>query len=326
MTAREVVRKGDAPTSAPKVPAEEVRNVIRQIFRFPGPRSDSPFSDVTAAEPALDHKSPPLIPEKTDLPTVPEQENETVSFSASASLNSSHHPAAETPATAPIISMPIPPAPPTQNKQQQSKSHHSANKPETKAATVIPLKEDPKPKEEPHKSTPPQKQQNGPKPNIQEQVQPVVEEKSKLEAQDSKKKSFQSRLADAGKVTGSPTSAQDAVAPKDKDGDKSTDNKEAKGSKDTANTKDASGPLPTGQDPNETPHGTPFLNQDSEQPGTPTTGLGEENQSPFGPGRKRRKGKEGNQQFQQGQGQGQGNTSGKPPSPVNARSIMGLFG
>lgn len=267
MTAREIVRKGNAPTSSPKISIEELKNIIRQVFQFPELRSDSPFSDVTAAEPALDHRSPPLLPEKTGLPTVPENENEAVSFSASASLNSSVQPANQTLPSAPIISIPTPPAPPlsTTNKQEQSKPTPAQSKQETKPATFVsPQKEEPKSKE--HPSTP-SKKENEPKPNIQL----VVDDKTKTESQDNKKKSLNARLADAGKGGGNPNSAKDAAILKDKDGDKPTENKEAKDAKDT-NAKDVFGPLATGPDPSETPNGTPLLNQDSGQPGTPTIG------------------------------------------------------
>ena len=262
MTAREVVRKGDAPTSALRVPPEELRNIIRQIFRFPEPRSESPLSDVTAAEPPLDHRSPPLIPA-----TVPEHENETVPFSASASLNSSFQPPTEAPASTPIISTPVP----TQNKQGTTKQTTTPNKQETKPAIVSPPKEDPKPKEDPTKSTPPRKQEDGSK-GVQEQLQQVADEKAKAEAQENKRKPLSSRLADTGKAAGSPTPAKDAATPKDKDGEKPTDIKEAKDAKDTTSKKDPLGLFTTGQDPSGTPNGTPLLNQDSDQPGTPTTG------------------------------------------------------
>jgi hypothetical protein len=56
MTAREIVRRGDGGTSAAVlVTGDELKHVIRQIFRFPGPRSDTPMSaasDATVAEPA----------------------------------------------------------------------------------------------------------------------------------------------------------------------------------------------------------------------------------------------------------------------------------
>jgi hypothetical protein len=56
MTAREIVRKGDGSTSAAVlITGDELKHVIRQIFRFPGPRSDTPMSaasDATVAEPA----------------------------------------------------------------------------------------------------------------------------------------------------------------------------------------------------------------------------------------------------------------------------------
>lgn len=274
MTAREMVRRGDSPTSALKVSTEELKNIIRQVFRFPEPRSDSPLSDVTAAEPALDHRNSPLLPEKMELPTVPEHENETASFTTSASLNSSVKTATETPAPAPIISAPIPPAPapPTTNKQGQSKPTSTPNKQETKPAPASPPKEDPKPKEAPLKTTPPQKQENELKSNTQGQIQLAGEEKAKPEAQENKKQPLSSRLADVGKGAGGLTSAKDAATSKDKDGDKSTGNKEAKDAKDMTSVKDVSGSLVTGQDPNETPTGTPLLNQDPVQPGTPTTG------------------------------------------------------
>jgi len=56
MTAREIVRRGDGNTSATVlITGDELKHVIRQIFRFPGPRSDTPMSaasDATVAEPA----------------------------------------------------------------------------------------------------------------------------------------------------------------------------------------------------------------------------------------------------------------------------------
>jgi hypothetical protein len=273
MTAREVVRKGDSPTSALRVSQEELRNIIRQLFRFPEPRSDSPLSDVTAAEPPLDRRSPPLIPERSDLPTVPERENETIPFTASASLNSPLKSKTDVPASAPIISAPIPPVPAhsTQNKQGVFKLNATPNKQETKPATVSPPKEDTKPKEDPTKSTPPRKQENEPKPSVQQQLQSVIDEKAKAEAQDNKKKSLSSRLSDASKGAGTTTSAKDLSTPKEKDGEKPTDNKEAKDAKDT-NPKDTLSHLATEQDPNGTPNGTPLLNMGSDQPGTPTTG------------------------------------------------------
>lgn len=265
MTAREIVRKGDAPTSTPRISPEELRIIIRQVFRFPLLRSDSPLSDATAAETGLDIRSPPYLSEKTDLPTVPEHENETANpFTTSASLNSSFQSVNKTP----IISAPIPPAPPLPSKkQEQSKSTSTQNKQEANPTTVSPPKADTKSKEEPPKPTSPPKQENELKPKIPEQPQLIIEEKTKPEIQDNKKKSFQSRLAEAGKDPASSTAAKDAVNLKDKDGDKSTDNKGAKDAKDTS-LKEVPGPL---QDPNATPNGTPLLNQDPE-PGTPTTG------------------------------------------------------
>lgn len=266
MTAREIVRKGNAPTSALKVSIEELKAIIRQVFRFPWPRSDSPLSDITAAEFALDHKSPPLVPESTGLPTVPENENESIPFTASASLNSFIQPTNETHTSTPIIAAPTPPAPPP-NKQQQSKPTATPSKQEKKPATVDVPKEDSKSKEDPLKSAPPPKQENEPKPRTQEQTQLAAEEKNKPEAQENGRKSFSSRMADASKGAG-PNSAKDVAVPKDKDGDnKYADNREAKDAKDTS-VKDATSLFPAVQDPN----GTPLLNQDPEQPGTPTTG------------------------------------------------------
>ena len=262
MTAREIVRKGEAPTSAVNVSPEELKNIIRQIFRFPGPRSDSPLSDITAAEPALDHRSPPLLAEKTDLPTVPEHENEAITITASASLNTPLPPATESPSPAPPA-----PAPSRPNKQASSKSTPAAQKKEeVKPVQASPPKEEQKPKEEPTKLT--QKKDQS-KPDVQDPVQPAAEELSKSEAQDNKKKPFLSRLSDVGKGAGSPTPAKDAATSKENDGDKSTDNKAAKDAKDTTDTKDTTGPP---ADSNATPVGTPLLNQDSDRPSTPSTG------------------------------------------------------
>ena len=266
MTAREIVRKGDAPTSTVKVSPEELRNIIRQVFQFPGLRSESPLSDTTAAEPVT--RSPPPL-EKSDLPTVPENQNESAPFSASASLNSSVKPGkGAPPAPAPIIAAPTPPtpAPSTQNKQGPAKPASNPNK---QASTVNLPKEDLKSRENPFKQTSAPKEENELKPAVQELTQPVTEAKPKNEPQENTRLSFSSRLADATKGL---TSAKDAATSKDKDGQKPTDNKEAKNAKDATNKKDTFGPPPTGQVPSETPNGTPLLNQDSDQPGTPTTG------------------------------------------------------
>ena len=279
MTAREIVRKGEAPTSVVKVSQEELRNIIRQVFRFPGPRSDSPLSDITAAEPALDHRSPPLLAEKTDLPTVPEHENEPITLTASASLNSPLPPVIETPAPAPapVTATPTPPAPifPTK-KQQQKQTPATPKKEDTKPAPVSPPKEEPKPKEEPVKPASLPTQKVDPKPSAQEPVKPVT-----AEVQDDKKKPFLSRLAEVGKGAGSPSPAKDAAIPKDKEGDKPTDSKEAKDAKSTADEKDTTGPPASGQDPNGTPAGTPLLNQDNDRSGTPSTGQSVTIRSPF---------------------------------------------
>ena len=259
MTAREIVRKGEAPTSAVNVSPEELKNIIRQIFRFPGPRSDSPLSDITAAEPALEHRSSPLLAEKTDLPTVPEHENEAITITASASLNTPLPSATESPSPAPAPSRP--------NKQASSKPTPAAQKKEeVKPAQASPPKEEPKPKEEPTKPT--QKKDQS-KPDAQGPVQPAAEELSKSEAQDNQKKPFLSRLADVSKGAGSPTPAKDTATSKEKDGDKPTDNKAAKDAKDTTDAKDTAGPP---ADPSATPIGTPSLNQDSDRPSTPSTG------------------------------------------------------
>ena len=270
MTAREVVRKGGAPTSAVNVSPEELRNIIRQLFRFPGPRSDSPLSDITAAEPALEHRSPPLLAEKTDLPTVPEHENEPITITASASLNSPLPPSTKPSAPAPPIITPTPPtpAPSLSNKQASSKPTPATQMREYVNPAVDPSKV-PKAKEEPAKPTPKQKDES--KQKFQEPVQPVSEEPSKSGAQDNKKP-FLSRLADASKGAGSPISTKDTTIPKDKNGDKPTENKEAKDAKGTADAKDVNGTPASGQDPNGTPGGTPLMNQDTDRPGTPSTG------------------------------------------------------
>jgi len=273
MTAREIVRKGEAPTSTVNVSTEELKNVIRQIFRFPGPRSDSPFSDTTAAEPAMEHRSPPLLAEKTDLPTVPEHENEPVTFTASASLNSPLPPVTETPIPKPAPITPTP-APSTPKKQTPPKPTPATPKKEdTKSTPISPPKEEPKPKEEPVKPTPLSTQKEVPKSNVQEIAKPATQEPPKQEALDSKKKPVLSRLSDVGKAAGGPVTAKDVATPKDKEGDKPADSKEAKGAKGTTDEKDAAGP-PAPQDsnetPNETPVGTPLLDIDGR--GTPSTG------------------------------------------------------
>ena len=277
MTAREIVRKGDAPTSAVRVSVEDLKNIIRQIFRFPLPRPESPLSDVTAAEPTLDPRSP-LTSERTDLRTVSENKNEHINLTASASLNSSQQPVTVSQATAPIISAPIPPAPvpSTPSKRDSSKPGPVTPRRATTASTE---KEESNPKQGPsipnplfkpeEKSKPDftnptiSQKLEEPKPGVKEQVQPTTENGSKPEAQDNKKKPFASRLAEAGKGTGT-TTVKDATTPKEKDGDKPAENKDAK---DKTNTKDTNG-----QDSNETPVGTPLLNQDQDQSGTPTTG------------------------------------------------------
>ena len=265
MTAREIVRKGGAPTSAVNVSPEELKSIIRQLFRFPGPRSDSPFSDTTAAELSLEHRTSPLLAEKTDLPTVPEHENEPITITASASLNSPLPPSTKPPAPAPPIITPTPPAPAPSfsNKQASSKlTPATQKKDDVDPALVNPSKE-PKAKEELTKPTPKQKDES--KQKVQEPVQPVSEEPSKSGAQDNKKP-FLSRLADAGKGAGGTTFT------KDKNGDKPTDNKEAKDAKGTADAKDVAGVPTSGQEPNGTPGGTPLMNQDTDRPSTPSTG------------------------------------------------------
>lgn len=331
MTARELVRKGDAPSSVPKASADELRNIIRQVFRFPGLRPDSPLSDVTAADPAPEYRSPPLVAERNGLPTVPENEGEKITFTTSASLSS--NPAVT---QTPIIAVPTPPAPAPLTPKEQTPPKPipvTPKKNDTKPATVNPKKEEQKQKDEPSKPNPPPKQddpkpkdepaktQDNPKPSTLDPLQSAAKDQSKQEAQDDKKKSLASRLANAGKAAGGPTSAKDTTTSKDKDGDKATDNKEAKDAKDATDKKDATGAPATGQDSTGTPVGTPLLKEGTDQSGTPTTGLGEENQSPFGTGRKGKKGKGGsgggNQQQQQGQGQG--NNSGRPSSPVTSK-------
>ena len=260
MTAREIVRKGETPTATLNVSQEELRSIIRQVFRFPGPRSDSPLSDITAAEPALDLRSPPLIAEKTDLPTVPEHEDEPVTFTSSASLNSPLPPVTETPAPAPFTTPA--PAPSTPNKKAASKPTPATPKREdTKATPVNPPKEEPKPKDGPAKTTDLPKQGGEPKPRVQEPAKPATEAPPKPEAQDNNKKPVLSRLSDVSKGAGSPTPT--------KEGDKPAENKEAKDAKDTTGAKDVAGPPTPGQDPNGTPISTPLLNQDT---GTPSTG------------------------------------------------------
>ena len=264
MTAREVVRRGEAPTSTVNVSVEDLRNIIRQIFRFPGPRSDTPLSDITAAEPT-DHRSPPLVAEKTDLPTVPEHENEPVTFTTSASLSSSLPPKTETQVPAPPA-----PAPSTPKKQAPSKQTPATPKKEdTKPAPPSPPKEEPKPKEESKPKEEPAKPALFPtrkdefKPSIREPSKPTTEEPPKPEAQ---KKPLLSRLSDV-------TKAADSLNPaKDKEGDKLTENKEAKNARSTTDEKDVTGPPASGQDPNATPIGTPLMNQDTDHPGTPSTG------------------------------------------------------
>jgi len=259
MTAREVVRKGEAPTSAVNVSPEELRSIIRQVFHFPGPRSDSPFSDVTAAEPPPEHRSPPLVAEKTDLPTVPEHESEPINITASASLNNPFSPVTKpfVPAHSTVTPTPPAPAPSVPNKQASSKPNPVTQKKEDPKPASANLPKEPK---EPIKPTPKQKDES--KQNVQEPIKPEGPPKS--EAQDNKKP-FLTRLADVSKGAGGPASA------KDKDGDKSTDNKGAKDAKDTADAKDVTGTPTPGQDPNVTPGGTP-LNQDTDRPSTPSTG------------------------------------------------------
>ena len=266
MTAREIVRKGEAPTSVVKVSQEELRNIIRQVFRFPGPRSDSPLSDITAAEPALDHRSPPLLAEKTDLPTVPEHENEPITLTASASLNSPLPPVIETPPPpVPVTATPTPPAPifPTKKQTQPKQTPPTPKKEDANPAPVSPPKEESKPKEVPAEPTPFPTQKGEPKSTVQEPVKPVTADPLKPEVQDGGKKPLLSRLTDLSKAAGSPSSAKDAVTSKDKEGDKPTDNKEAKDAKSTVDGKDAAGPPASGLDPNGTPINTPLLNQDA---------------------------------------------------------------
>lgn len=265
MTAREIVRKGEAPTSTVNVSTEELKNVIRQIFRFPGPRSDSPLSDITAAEPATEHRSPPLLAEKTELPTVPEHENEPVTFTASASLNSPLPPVTETqiPKSTPITPALTPPILTSSTPKKQTPPKPTPTTPKKEVAPpapVSPPKEEPKPKDVP-------------KTNTQETAKLATEEPTKQEAQDSKKKPLLSRLTEVSKTAGGPTTAKDATVSKDKEGDKPADSKEAKSAKGTTDEKDVTGP-PAPQDPNETPNetpiGTPLLDTDGR--GTPSTG------------------------------------------------------
>ena len=262
MTAREVVRKGEAPTSAVNISPEELRSIIRQIFRFPGPRSDSPLSDITAAEPPLEHRSSPLLAERTDLPTVPEHENEPITITTSASLNTPLPRVTEPPPPAPPIVTPTPPAPAPSlpNKQTPSKPTPATQKKEDAKS---------KAKDEATKSTPKQKDES--KQNVQEPVQSVSEDPSKSQAQDNRKP-FLSRLAEVSKGAGSSTPAKDTATSKDKDGDKPTDNREAKDAKGTTDAKDVAGTPTPGQDPNGTPGGTPLMNQDTDRPSTPSTG------------------------------------------------------
>jgi len=270
MTAREIVRKGEAPTSTVNVSTEELKNVIRQIFRFPGPRSDSPLSDITAAESAMDHRSPPLLAEKTDLPTVPEHESEPVNFTTSASLNSPLPPVTEAPVPKPTLITPTPPTSTPKKQAPPKPTPATPKKEDTKPAPVSP------PKEEPAKPTPLPMRGGFPMPSAQEPIKPATEEPPKPEAQDSKKKPFLSRLSEVGKAAGGPASAKDTTTPKDKEGDKPSDSKEAKGAKGTTDEKDAASPPAPGPDPNETPNetpiGTPLLNQDTDSRGTPSTG------------------------------------------------------
>ena len=265
MTAREIVRKGNAPTSTVNVSTEELRNIIRQVFRFPGLRSDSPLSDITAAEPVLDHRSPPHLSEKTELPTVFENENEPLTFTTSASLNTPVQPPSEP--QAPIISTPTPPAPaPSNPKQSPTKQKPATSKKEdSKPASVSPPKEEPKQKEAPPKTA----SVLGPdgKPKVQEPVQPATEEKSKPDPQDNKKKPLSARLADVGKGSSGPTSANDGDKPAD-------DKKGAKDARDATDAKNITGPLGSGQDLNGTPLGTPIGTPlvDPDQPGMPTPG------------------------------------------------------
>lgn len=268
MTAREIVRKGEAPTSATSASPEELRSIIRQVFRFPGLRSDSPLSDITVAE-HMDHRSLPHLVETTDLPTVPEYGNEPITLTTSASLNTPPPVTKSTP-LAPLTTTPVPPTPIPSilNKQTSSEPVPSAQKKEdVKSASVNPPKEEPLKKEEPIKSTPASKPKDEPKPSVQGSTQPAHGEPFKSESQVQKKPLFE-RLTDVGKGAGSSTPAKDAATSKDKDGDKSAANKEAKDSKNTTNAKNA-----TGQpDQNGTPVGTPLVNQESDRPGTPSTG------------------------------------------------------
>ena len=260
MTAREVVRKGEVPTSTLGVSQEELKNIIRQVFRFPLPRSDSPLSDVTAAESALEHRSPPLLAEKTDLPTVPEHENEPVILTSSASFDSPLLPVTETPAPAPLTTTP---APSTPNKKASSKSTPAAQKPEdTKPTPVSPPKEEPKPKDGPAKPTALPKQGGESKSSAQESVKPATEAPPKPEAKDNKKKPALPRLSDVSGGAGGPTPTKDTATLKDKEGDKPADNKDATDAKDVAI------PPTPGQDPNGTPIGPPLLNQDTGMPST----------------------------------------------------------
>lgn len=283
MTAREIVRKGEAPTSAVHVSPEELKNIIRHVFRFPGPRSDSPLSDTTAAEPAFDHRSPPLLAEKTDLPTVPEYEHEgePIAFTASASLNSPLPPAIDTQVPAPtlITPNPTPPAPASSTPKNKASSKPTPATPEKEATkptpAVLPKGE---PKEEPAKPIFP-KQKDGPKPSVQEPVKPTTAEPPKPEGQDDKKKPLLSRLTDLSKGANNSTPAKDAAPPKDKEGDKPASNKEAKDARGAIDEKDIGPPAP-GQDPNGTPVGTPLLDT---EPGTPSIGQSVTIRSSFNP-------------------------------------------
>lgn len=67
MQTREIIRKSDGSKSATVIVSnDELRHVIRQVFRFPGPRSDTPVSiasDATAAEGNSPPKEEPSYPD-----------------------------------------------------------------------------------------------------------------------------------------------------------------------------------------------------------------------------------------------------------------------
>jgi len=106
MTAREIVRKGDGSTSATVlVTGEELKHVIRQIFRFPGPRSDTPIStasDATVAE----QSSLSSYPDPNEhLPEDKEKENENEKPANLPPINTDTK---STPKTEPVVPAPAP--------------------------------------------------------------------------------------------------------------------------------------------------------------------------------------------------------------------------